>query len=477
MKQGPGGEAVPFGSFQRANNRYQAAAGFSQRLPALGHITSNYIQAQWRWRALRGAALERYQNMRAREQVAYAYARSGFYRAHWAEHDLRDWRNLPAVDKRLMMENFSRFNTRGIQREAALAVALRAERDRDFTPTIAGLTVGLSSGTSGHRGLFLVSPAEQAGWAGVILARALHRVQPGMRVAFFLRANSNLYEQIGGALIRFHYFDLMTPLDQAVKSLNAFQPHIIVGPPSLLGFLAEARERGALRTQPERLIAVAEVLEPQDHDRLAAVFAAPLHQIYQCTEGLLAVSCARGSLHLQEDIVAVQCVPLDERDPTRVTPIVTDLWRRAQPIIRYRLNDVLRIDPQPCACSSAFRVIQAIEGRSDDVCVFRQFDGVARRVFPDTIRRMILLASPAIQDYQAEQAWEGQLRIHLVIEPGADFATVAETVQASVQAILASYACQPADLEIVAGLPDVTPGVKRRRVKRLAPLTTKGDGA
>ena len=90
-----------------------------------------------------------------------------------------------------------------------MGLAFAAERTRDFAPTVAGLTVGLSSGTSGHRGLFLVSPQEQAAWAGVILARALHRIRPGgTRVAFFLRSFSNLYAQAGGSLIALRYFDL-----------------------------------------------------------------------------------------------------------------------------------------------------------------------------------------------------------------------------------------------------------------------------
>src|SRR5262249_58985304 len=37
------------------------------------------------------------------------------------------------------------------------------------------LSVGLSSDTSGHRCLFLMSPAEQASWAVVLLARVPHR--------------------------------------------------------------------------------------------------------------------------------------------------------------------------------------------------------------------------------------------------------------------------------------------------------------
>src|SRR5215471_18637300 len=206
-------------------------------------IAAHFLRARWCWQHLRGAVLERYQERRARKIVDYAFRHSPFYRTHWAQEAreaIQHWQALPMVDKQLMMDNFDTFNTRGIKRDEAMEVALQAERSRDFRPMLNGLTIGLSSGTSGHRGLFVASKWEQAGWAGTILARTLHCLPSHrLRVAFFLRSNSNLYEQIGGRLIAFRYFDLMLPLAEAVAALNNFRPHIIVGPPSLLGLLAE----------------------------------------------------------------------------------------------------------------------------------------------------------------------------------------------------------------------------------------------
>jgi putative adenylate-forming enzyme len=429
-------------------------------------LLTHFAQARWRWKHLRGAALERFQERHAQRIVAYAARHSPFYRDHWASHALQDWRTFPAVDKSQMMEHFDTFNTRGIKREQAMSIALEAERSRDFRPVLGNITVGLSSGTSGHRGLFLAGQWEQTAWAGTILARTLHQLpRQRLRVAFFLRSNSNLYEQVGGTLIQFRYFDLMLPLAEAVSELNDFRPDIIVGPPSLLGFLADAYEGGHLRARPGRLISVAEVLEPHDRQRLESTFNAPVHQIYQCTEGLLAASCARGSLHIQEDVVILQLEPLPGSNGERVMPVVTDMWRRTQPIIRYRLNDVLQLDSQPCSCGSAFRVIRAIEGRCDDICYFESLDGSARPFFPDTIRRMILLASPDIVDYQAVQEQCGQLRMHLSVTPQASFGAIAQAVTASVEATVAQYACRPALLSVEEGLEPLAPGVKRRRVK------------
>src|SRR5205823_2238413 len=98
--------------------------------------------------------------------VAYTSQHAPFYREHWYGADPHDWRILPTVDKRLMMSHFDTFNTRGIKHDDAMNIAIQAERSRDFRPVLKGLTVGLSSGTSGHRGLFLADAWEQAAWAG-----------------------------------------------------------------------------------------------------------------------------------------------------------------------------------------------------------------------------------------------------------------------------------------------------------------------
>ena len=121
----------------------------------------------------------------------------------------------------------------------------------------------------------------------------------------------------------------------------------------------------------------------------------------------------------------LQAETISPADETRITPILTDLWRRAQPIVRYRLGDVLQLDAAPCACGSSWRRIAAIEGRQDDLCWFPRADDSLRIIFPDAIRRMILLADARIAEYHAEQPAPGDLRLHVTLRDGAEFADVA----------------------------------------------------
>ncbi|HYW50574.1 MAG TPA: F390 synthetase-related protein, partial [Gemmatimonadaceae bacterium] len=311
----------------------------------------------------------------------------------------------------------------------------------------------------------LVSADEQTRWAGTILARAIPDLRPGHRVAFFLRANSRLYERTS-SLVQFRFFDLMQLIPDVIEQLNAFRPRLIVGPPSLLGLLADARERGALLSSPSRLISVAEVMEPHDRVRIESVFHAPVGEVYQCTEGLVAVSCHAGSLHVQEDVMVMQHEPVIPGDPSRITPVLTDLWRHTQPIIRYRLGDVLRLDPAPCRCGSSWQRIAAIEGRQDDLCWFPQADDTLRVVFPDAIRRMVLLAHDGIVEYEVEQPAPGELVIGVMLRDFATFDDVAARLGLTVRAALQEYGCHLVALSVQPGIAPRAPGSKRRRVRR-----------
>ncbi len=477
-------------------------------------IVRHYARAKWNFQHLRGPRLQAYQARRARAMVQVAVSRSPFYREHWQGCDLNDWQNLPLVNKALMMANFDTFNTVGVGREEALAVALRAEQSRDFAPTINGYTVGLSSGTSGHRGLFVVSAEEQAAWAGTLLARVLPRIRrQGWRVALFLRSNSNLYEQVGSRLITFRYFDLMQPVAEAAAQLAAYQPDILVAPPSHLARLANCHtgdisngelssggtsvggiSEGKGNVSPEMVIAVAEVLGVEERGQFQEEFGSSVGEIYQATEGLIGVTCSCSSLHVQEDVVGVQFSPLDAAQPRYVTPIVTDLWRATQPILRYALGDIWIMENKPCPCGSAFRVIKRVLGRVEDILYFPSLEApsVRRAVFPDQVHAFVypetaavasdfsLIELPVppdasatrhIQNYRAVQERVGHLRIHLDVPPEC-FVAASAWLRASIEFQMNYLGCRCEELQIARDVNPEPPNVKRQWVRNLSKSNT-----
>lgn len=354
------------------------------------------------------AHLERWQRQKLKSHLRYVGCHAPVYRGRFNLFD------YPVIDKAFMMTHFSRLNTQGIKREEAEEFAVAAERNRDFTPKLNGVTVGLSSGTSGSRGIFLVSDEEKSKWAGYVLAKFLPGSILGTyAIAFFMRADSNLYQAVKAKNIQFHFFDILKPVADHQERLQTVSPQILAGQPSLLLMLAELLETGRISIKPQIVISIAEVLEKKDEERLRRAFGLEIiHQVYQCTEGFLASTCGCGTLHLNEDIVYVEKEVLEGR---RFVPVITDFARKAQPIIRYRLNDILVEREDRCPCGSPFTALEKIEGREDDVFAFMGLKGEAVRVFPDFIRRCMLFAGSS-GDYRVVQDLEDNIRIYADLE-------------------------------------------------------------
>jgi len=376
---------------------------------------------------------------------------------------------LPTMDKASMMGDFFAGNTRGIQLTEALEVALNAEATRDFSPMLGDLTVGLSSGTSGNRGVFLVSDAERLRWAGILLARAvpphllarlLSPWQAPLRIAFFLRANSNLYMTLNSHRIDFSFYDLLLGADAALFRLNSSQPDVLVGPPSLLRALAAESCAGRLHIRPSHVISVAEVLEERDVEAIYAAFDCRPHQLYQATEGFLAYTCEAGTLHLNESFVHIEPDWLDNTH-TRFQPIITDFSRHAQLIVRYRLNDVLRLAEQPCACGRAELAIASIEGRADEVMWLpAHATGHAVAIFPDQLRRAMLFAGQEVAEYDLTQSG---MHLKIGLLPAGERQNAISQVASQLDKLWISLGVQAPTLGFTDWLPP-QPGGKRCRI-------------
>jgi len=254
-----------------------------------------------------------------------------------------DWQSWPLIDKNEMMDNFDCLNTVGIKKEEAINVAIAAEQDRTFLPQVNGMTVGLSSGTSGYRGLFVVSKQERYDWVGCLLAKILKKsILKHQKIALFLRANSMLYESLNNSRIEFCFFDMIKPVSNHKNTLNAFNPDILIAPPSVLRQLADLKKSAQLTISPEQIYSAAEVFDPIDKRYIQEIFKKTIGQIYQATEGFLGISCAHGKLHLNEDLLVIEKHYLD-KNKKKFNPIITDFSRTSQPILRYVLKGVTPI--------------------------------------------------------------------------------------------------------------------------------------
>ena len=426
------------------------------------------LLAYWKAKRLKFSsreALEAHQRAQLAKFLPWMAQKSAYFQAATAALDkpavavLENW---PMMDKAVMMEFFDTMNTARLPLSAIMQVAQEAEATRDFQGTVRGYTVGLSSGTSSMRGAFVVSNAEKSQWAGVMLARMLPAgLFKGERVALFLRADSGLYQTVKSRWLTFEFFDLMGDFAENAQRLSAYNPTIVVAPAQVLRQLAlDVHDRG-LALSPKRVISVAEVLEPQDQEIIETVFGS-VHQVYQATEGFLASTCEHGTLHLNEEYVHIEPEWVDEAQ-TRFIPVITDFTRKTQPIVRYRLNDVLVAKKDPCPCGRVTRAIERIEGRCDDLLLLPGRNGRLIPVFADALHRVMSNVLPLDADYRLAQP--GRIRLKLSAQvPQEAFPKIRLEVEDALRAM--SIAVGQLQWEFSSEVPPFTPSVKRRRITR-----------
>ena len=310
----------------------------------------------------------------------------------WRRLPLRDYPALrhlakqpldrfPIVDVADYRAQFEAYNRYGLSQEAATAAALAAEAGRPSSLPH-GLSAGLSTGTtSATRGLFVTSPEERATYIGTVLAKLVPPAEwsTTKRVALCLRAGNVLYN-VDLAGMRLRFFPLEADHDATIQALRDDRPDVLVAPPQLL--LALANRAPDFRCP--RLFYGAETLNDIERAFITERLGVRPDPIYQATEGFLGAPCRLGTLHLNEDSLIIEREPLDAHG--RFRPIVTDLRRRTQAVVRLRLDDVLQ--ETTCACGSPLQAVKPLMGRVDDIGRFRD-----RIVFPDEIQD---LASPLL---------------------------------------------------------------------------------
>jgi len=89
--------------------------------------------------------------------------------------------------------------------------------------------------------------------------------------------------------------------------------------------------------------------------------------IWQATEGFLGAACHIGRLHLNDHALEIELEPVTgTRGGFR--PVITDLHRRSQPVVRLRGDDLIEPDPRgACPCGYAGRTILPVAARVGDL--------------------------------------------------------------------------------------------------------------
>ncbi|TET99138.1 MAG: phenylacetate--CoA ligase family protein, partial [Anaerolineales bacterium] len=310
------------------------------------------------WRARRGGkhALTTRREHRLANLIAFARARSPFYQNLYRQlpagiHEIQE---LPPVSKPDLMESFDDWVTDPKVTKTGVD-AFVTDTDLVGNYYLDQYALWTTSGTTGEPGVFVHDGDALNIYAALGLLRGINAwmtkgnlwafLRRDVRVAIVIATGGHWASDAVKELVRglhpsisdrIHTYSVLTPLHQMVKSLNDYQPTILIGYPTALTLLANQQVVGGLKISPLLVVTAAEWLTPGARDQIAGAFDCLVRETYAATEFMgIAYSCDHGRLHVNSDWVILEPVneayqPVPPGQPSQ-TALLTNLANRVQP--------------------------------------------------------------------------------------------------------------------------------------------------
>jgi phenylacetate-CoA ligase len=427
------------------------------------------------WDATR---IEQHQRDELRALLACAIAQSPFHRRRLAGVDpasfeLPDLARLPVMTKAQMMDELDdvftdrRLNTTMIERALAATTT-------EPVPILDSYFALGSGGSSGRRGVFVFDQRAAVAFLATLSRGLLAKLNdlggppPGglliaqVSAASAVHATGTAAAWTSGSDMPFHFtaVPVTLPLAEIVDRLNALQPPVVYGYPSMLARLATEQREGRLHIAPFGISSTSEMLLPEHRAAIGDAFGVPIVDTFGSTEGLVGVSEPDDDvLVFNTDGCIVELVDGDNQPvpvgSSSAKVLVTNLSNHLQPLIRYELNDsFVRVPAAP----EHGHLRATVRGRADDVLRYEHVD-----VHPLVIRSA-LLKHPDVADYQVSQTARG---IDVAALAGSALDT--EALRRDLVAALAGAGFSDADV-VVRSVPSLEVHPETGKARRFVPL-------
>lgn len=335
-----------------------------------------------------------------------------------------------------------------------------------------------TGGSSGEPLIFYFGRSRQASdAAGRMRARHWWGVAPGDREAYLWGAPVELNKTDRVKTLRDRLVNqlvlnafAMSPerMDAYLETLRAWQPKCLYGYASSLALLAAHAEARGIRPGLRALRVVCTTGEPlyaHQRDLIGRVFGVPVANEFGSRDiGFTAHEAPGGQMLLMSESHIVEV--LDEAG-TPVAPgemgeaVITGLTSEAQPFIRYRTGDTLRLASESATGGQGLHVIAEVTGRQTDFVTAA--DG---RVMHALAVIYVLRAVPGVAQFKCIQHTVDRMEVQVV--PGPDWTeTGRHAIEAGLKARLGSTLC--VELRLLDKIPPEASG-KHRYVVSHVPL-------
>ena len=417
------------------------------------------------------------QQRRLDELLDYAVSASPHYRdtIGVAVRDGASLEDLPVVTKTDLMNEWDRIVTDPRLRLSDVEVHLAS--DRCGERVLGEYRAFATGGTTGERAVvvygqphWLECIANVVRWVRTMGSRPETRVV-GIGAPTALHVTNRAFAELQSRHSDAPRLWVLTPLPELVDKLNDYQPEMIYTYPSFARRLAEEQEAGRLTIQPRRVVSTAEALSSDVRTRIRETWGAHVVDSYGTTEGgLLGSECdAAHGIHIAEDMVVFEVVDEHDRRVPDGTPgskvLVTNLFNRALPLIRYELSDIATLATGGCACGRPYARVTAIEGRREDYMTLTALGGGCVRIHAARLRAP-LAGVPGLRQYQVVPAPD-RVVLRLSVRSDADVsATRASALAVARKALRDAGADTSVTTEVVDTIERAGTGAKERLVAR-----------
>ena len=386
---------------------------------------------------------------------------SPYYQPYLKE-PIENWPVMNPVD---LTRHFNEINTIGARHDEVFALGVRADISRDYAYFARDYTPLLSAASKGRRRAYILSHEERVDRIGAVLARLYPGELPeGTSIAWYFRSNNAPYFTLKTDALELQSYDLQEHPSCLAQKLQHQQPHLIIAPVSVLLRILSLIMEGRLSLERcTRVYNNGEVMTARDRLALRRQFTT-VGDIYQGVEGMLGITCAHGRLHLCEEKYLIEKEWLDE---SHYIPLITSFTAQALPLVRYRMDDVLQHDPQPCPCGNCADSVRAIEGRTDDIFILPSPSIIRRiKIYPQTSHHTLARLLPWKNDYRLSQ--HSPTGITLAATADAD---TLHNCRAHLQLAWQKFGVDTAQLQwrLVEKLPVNDLTTEQRRIRRLPP--------
>ena len=410
--------------------------------------------------------IDSYRNRSLRVLLQRARQHVPFQRPRLAGVDLDNIRltDIPATTKSAMMAEFDATVADGVI-TLEQAMATDAGERRLELPIIDGKYIVVkSSGTSGKPSWMVCGLRDWAILRGatfgrmarnwMTVGRALQSTFRPIRTASLAAAHSHSMtwqasrsaELWARPFVTSRFFPVVDSVDRIAQALNDYRPEYLHAYPTAAEMLARYRlDGGKLSFDPELMSVGSEALTDIARDAIRQAFPKTrLVDHYGMSECLpLSTECRLGRKHINTDYAILEPVDVDGNPvmPGELSDhvLVTNLVNHIQPVIRYRVDDSVRVSHEQCACGSVFPTVEVLSRKGSQIHL-RNDRGTWQMLSPPVVVDTMLRATGVAQ-FQVIHIRQNELQVKFIPSKGHDVASVAASVELQFANVLRRLDC------------------------------------